>query len=153
MVPLIVMIVGWVAFRSAASVGWLPAAGSWSEALRFALALMFVFTGAAHFVPRGRVEMTRMVPPGLPRPDLLVAITGILEMLGAAGLLVPGLVRAAACSLAALLIALFPANVRAARLHLMVAGRPAMPLAMRLPLQLFWIGALFWVARAAGGAN
>jgi len=49
--------------------------------------------------------------------------------------------------LIALLIAMFPANIRAARMHLMVAGRPAMALSLRLPLQLFWIGALAWVAR------
>jgi uncharacterized membrane protein len=151
MAPLIVMVAGWVAFRLAAAAGFLHAAGSWSGALRFALALMFLFTGAAHFVPRGRAEMTRMVPPRLPRPDLLVTLTGILELLGAAGLLVPGLVRASAYALIALLVAMFPANVRAARMHLSVAGRPAMPLALRLPLQLFWVGALWWTARGAAG--
>jgi len=152
MVPLIVMVAGWVAFRLVAALGLLHAAESWSGALRFALALMFVVTGSTHFVPRGRVEMTRMVPPGLPRPDLLVTLTGILELLGAAGLLVPGLVHASAYALMALLVAMFPANVRAARMHLVVAGRPAMTLALRLPLQLFWIGALWWTARAAAGA-
>jgi uncharacterized membrane protein len=90
--------------------------------------------------------MTRMVPPGLPRPGLLVTLTGILELIGAAGLLVPGLVRVSALALIALLVAMFPANIRAARLHLTVAGRPAMPLALRLPLQVFWIGALWWIA-------
>ncbi len=39
--------------------------------------MMFVVTGVTHFVPRGRVEMTAMVPPRLPRPDLLVTLTGI----------------------------------------------------------------------------
>jgi uncharacterized membrane protein len=148
MAPLIVMLVGWVAFRLGAIAGVLPAAGSWSGALRFALALMFVVTGVAHFVPRGREEMTKMVPPGLPRPDLLVTLTGILELLGAAGLLVPGLVRVSALALIALLAAMFPANVRAARMRLTVAGRTAMPLALRLPLQVAWIGALWWIARA-----
>jgi len=150
--PLVVMIVGWVAFRAAATAGFLAAADSWSGSLRFALAVMFLLTGAAHFFPRGRVEMARMVPPGLPRPDLLVALTGILELLGAVGLLVPALVRASAYALIALLVAMFPANVHAARMHLTVVGRPATPLAIRLPLQLFWIGALWWVARAGAGA-
>jgi uncharacterized membrane protein len=149
MVPLIVMVVGWVAFRLAATTGLVPAAGCWSGSLRFALASMFCFTAAAHFVPRGRVEMVRMVPPRLPRAGLLVTITGILELLGAAGLLVPGLARASAYALIALLVAMFPANVHAARMRLTVAGRPATPLAIRLPLQLFWIGALWWIARAA----
>ena len=149
MVPLIVQVAAWIAFRLAAMAGVLPAAASSSDALRFAFALMFVVTGVMHFVPRGRVEMTAMVPPGLPRPDLLVTLTGIFELLGAVGLLVPGLVRASAYSLIVLLVAMFPANVRAARMHLMVAGRPAMALGLRLPLQLFWIGALAWIARAA----
>jgi uncharacterized membrane protein len=152
MVPLFVMVVGWIVFRVAGAVGLPHAAGTWSAALRFALALMFAFTGAAHFSPRGRVEMARMIPPALPRPDLLVTLTGILELLGAAGLLLPGLVRASAYALIALLIAMFPANARAARLRLIVVGRPAMPLALRLPLQLFWISALWWVGRAGAGA-
>jgi uncharacterized membrane protein len=149
MVPLIVLLVAAIVFRLLAVVGLLHAAASWSDALRFAFALMFVVTGVMHFVPRGRVEMTAMVPPGLPRPDLLVTLTGIFELLGAVGLLVPGLVRPSAYSLIALLVAMFPANVRAARMHLMVAGRPAMALSLRLPLQLFWIGALAWIAHTA----
>jgi uncharacterized membrane protein len=149
MIPFIVMVVACVGFRLLGGAGLVHAADSWSGALRFALALMFVVTGAAHFFPRGRTEMVRMVPPRLPRPGLLVTVTGIFELLGAAGLLVPGLVRASAYALIALLIALFPANIHAARMRLTVAGRPAMPLALRLPLQLVWIGALWWVARAA----
>jgi uncharacterized membrane protein len=42
-------------------------------------------------------------------------------------------------------MAMFPANVHAAREGLMVAGRRATPLVWRLPLQLFWIAALWWV--------
>ena len=49
-------------------------------------------------------------------------------------------------ALAALLTAMFPANVHAARAGLSVGGRRAMPLRFRLPLQLFWIGLLVVVA-------
>ena len=152
MVPLVVMFAGWVAFRVAAMAGVLAAADSWSGSLRFALALMFIFTGAAHFFPRGRVEMARMVPPGLPRPDLLVALTGILRAAGCRGVAGAGAGPSVRVPLIALLIAMFPANVHAARMHLTVVGRPATPLAIRLPLQLFWIGALWWVARVGAGA-
>jgi hypothetical protein len=41
---------------------------------------------------------------------------------------------------------MFPANVRAAREQLPVAGRRATPMLWRVPLQLFWIAALLWVA-------
>jgi uncharacterized membrane protein len=113
---------------------------------------MFAFTALSHFLPRTRPDLVRMVPPRLPNPDLLVTVTGILEFLGAIGLLVPALIRASAYALMLLLVALFPANIHAAQMRLPVAGRPATPLVIRLPLQLFWIGALWWVARAEAGA-
>jgi len=148
MAPLIVMAVAWGAFRLSGAVGLLEAAASWSGALRFALAAMFAFTALSHFLPRTRPDLVRMVPPRLPNPGALVTLTGILECLGAVGLLVPALIRASAYALLLLLVALFPANVHAARARLLVAGRPATPLVIRVPLQLFWIGALWWVARA-----
>ncbi len=152
MAPLIVMVAGWVAFRLLGAVGLINAASSWSGALRFALAAMFAFTALSHFLPRTRPDLVRMVPPRLPNPGLLVTVTGVLEFSGAVGLLVPPLIRASSYALMLLLLALFPANVHAARMRLLVAGRPATPLVIRLPLQLFWMGALWWVARAGAGA-
>lgn len=128
-------------------------ADSWAGALRVALAAMFTFTAISHFHPRTRPDLIRMVPRALPAPALLVTATGILELIGAIGLLIASTAAAAAYALMALLIALFPANVRAARAGLIVAGRPATPLVWRLPLQLFWIAALWWVARASGQAG
>jgi uncharacterized membrane protein len=43
-----------------------------------------------------------------------------------------------------LLIAMFPANVNAARKRLTLGGRPATPLWLRLALQLLFIGLLWW---------
>jgi uncharacterized membrane protein len=149
MVPLIVMGVVWAAMRAAGAAGLVDAAATWTGALRFALAAMFVFTAASHFLPRIRPDLVRMVPPGLPNPALLVSLTGICELAGAVGLLVPPLVSASAWALIVMLVGMFPANVRAARSHQMIAGRPATPLAIRLPMQLFWIGALWQVARHA----
>ena len=131
MVPLGVMLVAWAVARS----------------LRVALAVMFVFTAISHFLPRTRSELVRMVPPVFPRAALLVTLTGILEAALAAGLLAPALTAIAAWTLVALLVALFPANVYAARAELTIGGRPAPPLWIRLPMQLFWIGALITVAR------
>ena len=48
----------------------------------------------------------------------------------------------AAVCLVALLLALFPANVRAARENLKIGGRDATPLPLRALLQLIFIGAL-----------
>ncbi len=147
MIPLIVMIVAWMGARLVAATGHFPAAATTVGALRFGLAAMFAFTGVSHFLPDTRPDLIRMVPPPLPYPEHLVTLTGVLELAGAVGLLVPGLTSLAAYCLMALLVAMFPANVYAATAGLEIGGREASPLVWRLPLQLFWIGALWWVGR------
>ncbi len=149
MVPLFVQLLAWAGFRLAGYAGWLPAAASLVGALRLALVVMFLFTAMAHFLPRTRPDLVRMVPPAMPLPELLVSLTGVLEAAGAIGLLIPALAWLAALALVALLIVLFPANIHAARASLQIAGRRATPLALRLPLQVFWIGCLVWVATAS----
>lgn len=145
MAPLIVMLVSWLVARAIGVTGLWRHADSWTGALRIALAAMFVFTAVSHFHPRTRRDFLRMVPPSLPAPALLVTATGVLEFVGAIGLLVPEALPAAPFALIALLVAMFPANVHAARTELIIAGRQASSLAWRLPLQLFWISALWWV--------
>ena len=153
MAPLIVMIVGWLGFRLMGALGLLGAGNTWIGALRYALAAMFIFTAVSHFHPRTRPDLIRMVPPLFPRRDLLVTLSGILEFVGALGLLVPPFVALAALALSGLLVAMFPANIYAAQHQLTIDGRPATPLAVRLPLQLFWIGALWWIARVEAGGG
>lgn len=147
MAPLIVMLVVWAVARGIGfTVAW-ESASSWSGALRIALAAMFAFTAISHFHPRTRQDLIRMVPAALPAPELLVTATGACEFVGAVGLLVPETAAAAAYGLIALLVAMFPANIRAAQAGLVIAGRRAAPLVWRLPLQLFWISAL-WCVRS-----
>jgi uncharacterized membrane protein len=112
----------------------------WHTPLRFALAGMFLLTASAHWGKR-RPDLVRMVPPSFPMPDLLVTVTGVLELLGAAGLLVPALAPYAAAGLSLLLLAMFPANVHAARSRLSIAGRPVTPLGLRTVLQVVFLGA------------
>jgi uncharacterized membrane protein len=145
------MLVASLVARSIGFTGMWPQAGSWSGALRAGLAAMFMFTAVSHFHPRTRPDLVRMVPARLPAPALLVTATGTLEFLGAIGLLVPQALPLAAYGLIALLVAMFPANVHAAREGLMVAGRRATPVLWRLPLQLFWIAALWWVRSPIAG--
>ena len=146
MAPLIVMIAVWLVARLFGALTLWSAANSWDGALRVALAAMFLFTALSHFHPRTRGDLVRMVPPALPAPGALVTITGALELMGAIGLLLPSTAVAAAYCLLALLVLMLPANVHAARAGLTIAGRRATPLVWRLPLQLFWIGALWWIA-------
>ena len=99
-------------------VGWLGVdyVDSWPQAVAVGLAAMFVMTGVAHFVPPMRRDMIAIVPPRLPAPGLLVTITGVLELVGAVGLLYPPTRIAAAVCLFLLMLVMFPANVYAARL-------------------------------------
>jgi uncharacterized membrane protein len=99
-------------------VGWLGVdyVDSWPAAIAVGLALMFTMTGVAHFVPGMRRDMIAIVPPRLPKPALLVTITGVLELLGAGGLLYPPTRVAAAVCLLALMLVMFPANVYASRM-------------------------------------
>ncbi len=103
---------------SARLIGWLGVdyVDSWPQAVAVGLAAMFVMTGVAHFVPAMRRDMIASVPPRLPAAGLLVTITGVLELLGAAGLLYPPTRVAAAVCLFALMLVMFPANVYAARM-------------------------------------
>lgn len=58
--------------------GWLGLdyVDGWPQAIAVGLALMFTMTGIAHFTPGMRRDMIAIVPPRLPRPALLVAVTG-----------------------------------------------------------------------------
>lgn len=94
----------------------LSIAGTWPAALAVGLALMFTLTGVAHFVPGMRRDMIAIVPPRLPFPGLLVTVRGVLELAGAAGLLYPPTRVAAATCLFLLMLAMFPANIHAARM-------------------------------------
>jgi uncharacterized membrane protein len=115
MAVLLTLVVGMLAARV---VGWLGVdyVNGWPAAIAIGLAAMFVMTGVAHFVNPLRRDMIAIVPPKLPGPALLVTITGVLELAGAAGLLIPATRVAAAVCLLLLMLAMFPANVYAARM-------------------------------------
>jgi uncharacterized membrane protein len=144
MVPLFVLVVSFAILRCAGFLG-VAVLNHIDLPLRGALFLMFLVTASAHW-GRGRADLIRMVPPAFPQPGALVSVTGVLEILGAVGLLVPATARLAAVCLAILLLALFPANVRAARERLTILGRPAPGLLLRSAIQIVFLGALFVVA-------
>ena len=147
MAPLIALLAGAALARLVGLAG-VEALDGWWPALRVGLALMFVLTGLAHFGLGRRDALIAMVPPRLPNPAVLVTVTGVLELAGAAGLLLPATARVAAACLAVLMLLMFPANVSAARRHLRLSGRPVTPLRARIPLQVLFVAAA--VAVAAG---
>jgi len=114
------------------------------------LAGIFVFMGIAHFFPGPARGMAAMIPPffkrpGWPSAKILVRFTGVCEILGGIGLLVPQLRLAASIALIVFLVAVFPANAYASK-HPERFGAAAIPLVPRLIGQLVLIGLLVFVA-------
>jgi uncharacterized membrane protein len=108
---------------------------------RYAIAALFVGAGIAHFTHEA--FFLRIVPPVLPNPRLLVQVSGLAEIAGGIGVLVPALRRAAGLGLIALLVAVFPANLYMAlepERFADIASRAG--LYLRLPLQFL---GMFWV--------
>jgi uncharacterized membrane protein len=109
------------------------------------LALLFGVAGVLHFLTPE--FFLRIVPPWVPDPRLAVSLSGLAELAGAIGLLVPATRTAAGWALIALLVAVFPANVYMLQ-QAMAQGASPTALAvlwLRLPLQplLVW-----WVWKA-----
>ena len=112
MIVLGLLLAAWLVLRGIGALG-VGALATWQHSACYALAVMFVFTGIAHF-NKMKHDLVRMVPAIFPRPLLLIYFTGILEFMGVIGLLLPRFRSLAGVCLIALLIAMFPANVNAA---------------------------------------
>ena len=110
---------------------------------RKALAAFFIGAGVNHFVIPGVYK--RIVPPGLGDPETLVRVSGVAEVAGGVGVLLPGTRRLAGLGLIALLAAVFPANVHMARNPAEFEKIPPWALYARLPLQPLM---MWWAWRA-----
>ena len=147
MAPLIALVLGTFVARLVGRLG-VDYVGSWPAAIAVGLAAMFLVTGIAHFVNPLRRDLIAIVPPRLPAlgpiaphvRGLLVTVTGVLELLGAVGLLYPPTRVAAAISLGVMMMTMFPANVYASRMP-----SPPESMTTRLPLrtveQIVFVGA------------
>lgn len=107
--------------------------------------MIFVVGGIMHFLrPRFYIGM---MPHWMPAAATLVLVSGVFEILGGIGVLVPATRVAAGWGLIALLFAVFPANIQ---MLLNVRGAHVSALTMaalvaRLPLQAVLV---YWVFRA-----
>ncbi len=109
------------------------------------LGLIFTLAGVNHFVMPRLYES--IMPGYLPRPRLLVLLSGVAEVIGGLLALFPRTQWLARWSLTAVLIAVFPAN-----LHMAVHAEkypkiPAWLLWARLPLQGVLIGWVWWATK------
>ena len=115
--------------------------------LRWLLTAFMVAAGANHFIDAD--AYVAVMPSALPAHLLLVYLSGVAEIAGGLGLILPATRRLAAWGLIALLLAVFPANVNMAINHLSLGGRevPAWTLWARLPLQAVLIAWAWWFTR------
>jgi uncharacterized membrane protein len=142
-----VLLVLGISFIILRALGWFGVKwlASWKDAGRYAMVIMFFFTGASHFTGM-KHDYAAMIPEPLPRGLWVVYLTGVLEIAGAIGLLIPRFRRVAAICLVLLLLAMFPANVNAALNGIPLRGRAPTTLWLRLPMQLFFIWMLWWTS-------
>jgi uncharacterized membrane protein len=103
--------------------------------------LWFLFGGVAHF-SLTEVEM-RIVPPAIPWPRAAVLISGVFELLGAVGILIPATRRAAGVGLFLLTIAVTQANVYMLQ-HAELFNVPRWALIVRLPFQGVLLALILW---------
>ncbi len=113
-------------------------------------AVFFIAAGAMHLIyPE---PYLKMMPPFIPWHAAMVIVSGLAEMAGGIGLLIPLVRVAAAWGLVALLIAVFPANIYMAMAHIQITQTPLPPAVLwaRLALQPLMI---WWVLRLNRGES
>lgn len=107
--------------------------------------VLFVAAGTLHFVRPAMYE--QIVPPSFGHARELVAISGVAEIAGGLGLLIPRTRRAAGYGLIALLLAVWPANISMALdAQKFAQVAPAWALWARVPLQVVL---MWWMERAS----
>ena len=125
--------------------GTLPRFSRWRWAGLAFVFLWFAIGGLAHFVLT-ETEM-RIVPPYVPWPRAMVLLSGVFELLGAAGLLWRPSRRAAGIGLFLLTLAVTPANVYMLQHAELFPFAPHWVLVARLPLQVLLLVLIAWSCR------
>jgi uncharacterized membrane protein len=113
--------------------------------------LWFLLGGIAHFAAT-ETEM-RIVPPYIPWPRAAVLVSGVFELLGAAGLLWPPTRRAAGIGLFVLTLAVTPCHVYMLQRPDLFPQIPLWALWLRLPIQVALLALIAWCTapRRQGG--
>ena len=143
MKPLIVLI---VVFVVSLGISWLYGNGfNYTLSGAIAMSAMLLLTAFGHF--KFAKGMEAMLPAIIPYKKVVVFSTGIFEIAGAIGLLIPQLKQVTAWWLIIFFILILPANISAAIRRIdYQKGTPGGPgpsyLWFRIPLQLFFIA---WV--------
>lgn len=141
MIPFPVLLIGTLLFRLLGLAG-ISFFAAWQHALRAGLAAMLLLTASAHWGGK-RPDLVLMVPPQFPFREMLVTSVGLAELAGAAGILWDRTAPAAAVGLMLMLIAVFPANIYAARHSLTIGSAKVTGIPLRAVLQVVFFLAVF----------
>ena len=144
MVSLFILVTSFILLRGVGFLG-IKRLSSWREAGRGALVIMFLFTGTSHFTSM-KYDFAAMIPDPLPDGLWVIYLTGVFEIAGAIGLLIPQTRKLAGICLVLLLVAMFSANVNAALNAIPLGGQDPTPLWLRTPMQLLYIGMVWWTS-------
>jgi len=109
------------------------------------VSVFFCFAGISHFTSPD--FFVAIVPPYLPAPLALVYVSGVFEILGGLGVLLPRTRRVAGYGLLALLVAVYPANVHMALNPDQFSDISPAALYARLPMQFVFAAAVWWAIR------
>lgn len=121
---------------------------AWRFRCRMGLAILYGVAGVLHIaVPGPFVSIT---PHWVPDVEEVILLTGICEIAGAIGLLVPTTRRFAGAALALYAVCVFPANIGHAIDNIAMHGMSIWPWLYHMP-RLALQPALVWVALFAGG--
>jgi uncharacterized membrane protein len=106
---------------------------------------LFIAAGAMHFIRPAMYET--IVPPQLGHAGALVMVSGLAEIAGGLGLMIPRMRRAAGIGLIVLLVAVWPANIyMALDAKHFAALAPAWILWARVDLQ---VALIWWIERVS----
>lgn len=111
------------------------------------LALFFLAAGVLlHFMSVS--EVAKIVPPFLPFPELIVVMTGVMEVMFSVGLIWPKWRRLTGMVLSVYLLAVLPANIYMALEGMPLGGRDltAFQLWFRVFLQFPLIALILWAS-------
>jgi uncharacterized membrane protein len=106
--------------------------------------LSFVAAGIPHFThPEFYAPM---MPSYLPWHNELILVSGVFEILGGLGMILPRTRQFSSIGLIALLLAVFPANLHVAVNQIPFMNEPINPTLLwgRLPFQLIFIYMVWW---------
>jgi uncharacterized membrane protein len=116
---------------------------------RILLAIFYLIAGIAHL--RSPATFLAIMPSWVPFPDMVIALTGIAELAGAIGLMVPRLRYAAGIGLALYALCVWPANINHMVNNITLNGQTA-SMAYHIP-RMIAQPIIIWLALWVGGVT